>query len=64
MTIELKEFLAAGVQEVWVVDPDHFRLHAYQADDEPTIFNRDDKLMSAFLPAFECTVNDLFRGLD
>lgn len=61
---KVSQFLNAGVQEVWVVDPDHFRVHAYHVDDEPMIFNRADRLTSAFLPGFTCDVSDLFQDLE
>ncbi|WP_437202725.1 Uma2 family endonuclease [Planctomicrobium sp. SH664] len=61
---KVSQFLRAGVSEVWVVDPDHTRVHAYRIDDEPTVFSRGDRLVSAFLPGFDCAVEELFQGID
>jgi Uma2 family endonuclease len=60
---KVSQFLKAGVAEVWVIDPDHHRLHAYRMNDEPTVFSGEQRLMSAALPEFECLVSELFRGL-
>lgn len=61
---KISEFLAMGVSEVWVIDPDRFRVHAFHVDDEPTIFNRGDQLTSVYLPEFQCGLEDLFRGIE
>lgn len=60
---KVSQFLSAGVQEVWVIDPDHFRVHVYRVDDEPTIYNRVDQLTSVCLPDFHCEVKELFHGV-
>ncbi len=56
------QFLKAGVAEVWVLNPEHRRLHLYRIDDEPTVLNADGTLHSQVLPGFECPVAEFFRG--
>ncbi len=56
------EFLSAGVGEVWVIDPDHWRVHVFCLHDEPTILNINDVLSSQLLPGFSCPVTALFEG--
>ena len=56
------QFLRAGVAEVWVLNPEHHRLHLYRIDDEPTVLNADMTLSSQVLPGFECPVAEFFRG--
>ena len=57
------QFLQVGVNEVWVLNPEHKRLHLYRVDDEPTVLNADGQLHSQALPGFECSVTELFRGI-
>ncbi len=56
------EYLAAGVREVWVLDPDHQRVHVYRVDDEPTVLDRDRELISTAIPGLHFPVSELFRG--
>jgi Uma2 family endonuclease len=61
---KVSQFLAAGIQEVWVIDPRSRRVHVYRAgNDEPEILNQHDRLTSALLPGFECNVGNLFQQL-
>lgn len=57
------QFLKAGVAEVWVLNPEHRRLHLYRIDDEPTVLNADGTLRSQVLPDFECPVAEFFLGV-
>lgn len=58
------EYLNCGVLEVWIIDPEHRRVHVYRANDEPDVLNESDQLRSdAVLPGFACTVAELFRGI-
>jgi Uma2 family endonuclease len=56
------EYLAMGVDLVWIIDPRTKRVHIHLGDDEPTIASTDDVLAdSKVLPGFSCTVNELFE---
>ena len=57
------EFIAAGVDEVWIIDPDSRHVHVYQEDNEPTILMEDDTLTSNHLPGFQCQIVDFFLNL-
>ncbi|HWL07319.1 MAG TPA: Uma2 family endonuclease [Planctomicrobium sp.] len=60
---KVSQFLHVGVGEVWVIDPEHRRLHLFKRDDEPTIFNEDQTFKSTLLTGFEIPVKELFSGL-
>ena len=60
---KVSEYLAIGVQEVWVIDPDRRRVHVYFADTEPDVLEVGAVLRSRTLPEFECPVEEFFRGL-
>lgn len=64
LVAKVGEFLLAGVGEVWVIDPDHQRVHLFQDQDEPTILNVDDTLSSSRLLGFSYTVGELFLGVE
>jgi Uma2 family endonuclease len=61
---KVSEYLAIGVMEVWVIDPEHRRAHVYRADTEPDVLNRSDILRSNVLPDFVCPVDEFFRGIE
>lgn len=55
------EYLQAGVDLVWVVEPNSQRVHVYRPDAEPVMLQADDTLAdNAILPGFACKVADLF----
>ena len=56
-------FLAAGVAEVWVVEPDHQRIFIHRDNEETTVFEIDDTLTSPLLTGFDCPLAQLFQGL-
>ncbi len=60
---KVSEYLAIGVQEVWVIDPERRRVYVYFADTEPDVLEVGTVLRSRTLPEFECPVEDFFRGL-
>lgn len=56
------EWLAAGAQLVWIIDPVQQTIHAYRADGTVSLFNRTDTLTAEpVLPEFRLPVADLFR---
>jgi Uma2 family endonuclease len=57
-----EEWLAAGAQLVWVVNPVRQTIHAYRPDGTMTLFRRTDTLTAEpVLPEFRVPVADLFR---
>lgn len=55
------EYLAAGIAEVWIVEPHGRRVHVYRQDDEPFILGEQDDLTGGVLPDFRCKVAELFK---
>ena len=56
------EWLAAGAQLVWVIDPLQQTIHTYRADGTVGLFARADTLTGdPVLPEFRVPVADLFR---
>lgn len=57
-----QEWLDAGAQLVWVVEPEDETVHAYKADGSVTLFRKADTLTAEpVLPGFACPVAELFR---
>lgn len=54
-------FLAAGVAEVWVIDPDHRRVIVYRDLEEVTVFDAPQVLTTSRLPDFSCPLDKLFE---
>ncbi|SFH53157.1 Uma2 family endonuclease [Planctomicrobium piriforme] len=58
------EYLAAGVVEVWLVDPDEQAVHVYRADMAPRIVRGNDLLATeTLLPGFSISSSQLFAGI-
>lgn len=57
------EFLHIGTGEVWVIDPEHRRIHVFRTDNEPTIFNEGETISSSRLPGFSAPVAEFFEGI-
>ena len=57
---KVSEFLIAGVQEMWVIDPAYRRVHVFRSDDEPTVLNQGENLTSTALPGLVLAVQELF----
>ncbi|MCA8998153.1 MAG: Uma2 family endonuclease [Planctomycetaceae bacterium] len=59
----IKEFLVAGVRQVWIADPDFQTVAVYKANVRPTMYSHGEHLIGApDLPGFECPVEKLFGG--
>jgi Uma2 family endonuclease len=56
-------FLAAGVAEVWVIEPDHQRVFIHRDNEETTVFQGSDIVTSPQLPGLECPLAKLFEGI-
>jgi Uma2 family endonuclease len=57
---KLHEYLAAGVREVWLVEPESQDVTIYQSPTRDRILSEEDELTSELLPGFKCLVGDLF----
>lgn len=56
-----QEWLDAGAQLVWVIEPEDETVHAYRADGSVTLFRKADTLTAEpVLPGFACPVSELF----
>jgi Uma2 family endonuclease len=57
------EYLAAGVQLVWVADPESQTVTAYTSANPPQVFSASDSLTAdPVIPGFVVPVADLFRA--
>jgi Uma2 family endonuclease len=56
------EYLAAGVELVWLVDPYFHTVTVHRPAAQPEMFNSEDTLAGAStLPGLEIAVADIFR---
>ena len=57
------EYLAAGVQQVWLVSPEHHTVTIYRSAVEITAFAGDCALVSEDLfPGFRCSLREIFTS--
>lgn len=62
MTDKIREYLAAGVALVWVIDPIFCTVQVYRPDAKPVLFNDDQELTGdPHLPGFRVLVARLFE---
>lgn len=62
LTRKRKEWLAAGVKLLWIIDPDDQTVHAYEPGKRPIVYEAADALPGEpILPGFKVTVGDLFK---
>jgi Uma2 family endonuclease len=60
---KVEEYLASGVQQVWLISPEHKTVTIYHAPTHTTILREADDLVSEeLLPGFRCRIADLFRS--
>ena len=59
---KVAEYHTAGVQVVWVLDPDDKTVTAHRAGQPPTVLTTADTLTDALLPGFAVPVDRLFAG--
>jgi Uma2 family endonuclease len=60
---KVEEYLAAGVQQVWLISPEHKTVTIYSSPTHTTILTEADDLVSEeLLPGFRCRIADLFRS--
>jgi len=61
----VQEYLDAGVQVVWLVDPPSRTIHLYEQGGKVALLQADAELTGEpVLPGFRCRVADLFAVLD
>lgn len=63
MAAKREEYLACGVEEVWVVDPEKRAVDVYRRDTSQLRFEENDTLTSRALPGFSVAVSDFFEGI-
>lgn len=59
---KLREYFAAGVQQVWLVSLELREVHVYDSPKTMTVLGEEDELVSeALLPGFRLRISELFR---
>jgi Uma2 family endonuclease len=59
------EYFQAGVQQVWMVDPETRTVHVYDSPEEHVALGVNDTLSGGpMLPGFEMKLQELFAELD
>jgi len=60
---KMEDYFAAGVKQVWLVDPEYRRVSIYRSPTEVTIFTEEQELVSEdLLPGFRCRLNEIFKS--
>jgi Uma2 family endonuclease len=59
---KVSEYLRAGVDAVWVLDPDSRSLSAFRPNTPPVVLEAEAEIRDeALLPGFSCHVSQLFE---
>ena len=59
---KIREYLAAGVKEVWIVEPDVNMITIYRSQTDFSVFAEEDELVSESLfPGFRLKLSELFQ---
>ena len=59
---KLREYFAAGVQQVWLVSLELREVHVYDSPKAVTVLGEEDELVSeALLPGFRLRISELFQ---
>ncbi len=63
-----EEYLAIGVREYWIVDPERRQVTVLSRQDGPSwserVFQGDEAIVSGLLPGFDATVADVWTGAE
>jgi len=57
------EYLAAGIEEVWIVDPKKQSVQVLRSDGPPRQLDQRDELTSSVLPGFAVQVSEFFEDV-
>lgn len=60
--LKLRDYFAAGVREVWLVEPELKIVTVYQSPTRNTILTEDEELTSEVLPGFRCDLREIFAS--
>jgi Uma2 family endonuclease len=59
---KVRDFLSAGVSQVWLVNPETYEIVIYRFDGSVSLLRSGDVLDGGdVLPGFQCPVSDLFK---
>jgi len=59
---KIEDYFAAGVKQVWLVDPEFRRVSIYRSPTDITILTEEQELASEDLfPGFRCRLSDIFK---
>jgi Uma2 family endonuclease len=59
---KLREYFAAGVQQVWLISLEERQVEIYDSPTQITVLTEDDELTNEkLLPGFRCRVSELFQ---
>jgi Uma2 family endonuclease len=59
---KVREYFVAGVQQVWLLSPEHKTVTIYHSLTRATILLEENELVSADpFPGFRCRINELFQ---
>ena len=59
---KIREYLTAGVNEVWIVEPEFNIVTIYRSQTDFTVFSEGDELISeTLLPGFRLKLSELFQ---
>jgi Uma2 family endonuclease len=64
MRRKIEEYLAAGVHEVWLVDPKPRTVETFRSDSRSALVRESQTLTSLELPGFSTLVADFFAGVE
>jgi len=59
---KLREYFAAGVQQVWLISPEERQVEIYDSPTQISVLTENDDLTNEkLLPGFHCRVSELFQ---
>lgn len=64
MRTKIEEYLACGVEEVWIVDCQRRTVEVFRRDLPAVEFKQDAQLVSRALPEFVAPVSEFFAGIE
>lgn len=60
---KIAEYLACGVKEVWIVNPERRTVEVFREDVPPIVYQDQQQLTSSELPEFSTQVDSFFEGI-